>query len=172
MMAFIHVLDRIAKLSGLLANIVIWILTFTVTYSVVMRSLGLSTMWAAEVSMYLMVALAFFGVGATQRADGHFRVTFFRDLCSPQVRRTLDVIALAISVLFGLAFTVGAWNLAAFSKMLNLHTSTLLEVPQWMLQSMMIVGGFLFIIATMRDLIFVLRYGSRSGQDSNTGEVI
>jgi TRAP-type C4-dicarboxylate transport system permease small subunit len=168
----IRFIDRVGDASGLLATIAIWLLTFTVTYDVVLRFLGQPNLWASEVSIYLMVALAFLGVGSTQRADGHFRVTFVRDLCPGPVRTALDILALGASVLFGAAFTIGAWNLASFSMMLNLRTSTLLEVPMWVLQGLLVVGGFLFTVAALRDLIEVIQHGSAHRDASSPSEVV
>src|SRR3546814_11879352 len=90
-----------------------------------MRMAQLPTLWATEVSIYLMIAMAFLGAGATQGVDGHFRVSFVRDLCPPKVRLALDVFALIISLLFTLGFTYGAWRLAAFSWGMDLKTPTI-----------------------------------------------
>lgn len=170
--AVVRVLDALGRLGGHLTTAVIWLLAITVTYDVILRSLGIPTLWASEVSIYLMIAMAFLGVGATQGIDGHFRVTFVRDLCPPAVRTALDIFALTVSVLFAAGFTYGAWKLSAFSWMLNFKTSTILHVPMWLLQGLMVVGGVLLLLATLRDLILVLLKGHVVRDNSSAGEVI
>lgn len=127
--AIVSVLDRLGRIGGVLTTLMIWLLAITVTYDVVLRSLGVPTLWAAEVSIYLMIAMAFLGAGATQNVGGHFRVTFVRDLCPPKLRTCLDMLALLLATAFAVLFTIGAWKVTSFSWMLNFKTSTLLEVP-------------------------------------------
>jgi C4-dicarboxylate transporter DctQ subunit len=170
--AVVKGLDRLGQYGGVLATLVTWLLAVTVTYDVILRSLGIPTLWAAEVSIYLMIAMAFFGVGATQSADGHFRVSFVRDLCPRPVRTALDVFALLLSLLFAVGFTYGVWKLVSFTWMLNFRTSTILQLPMWMLQGLMLVGGVLLILATLRDLIMVFLVGADFRDRTGGGEVI
>ncbi|MGF7159111.1 TRAP-type C4-dicarboxylate transport system permease small subunit [Rhodoligotrophos appendicifer] len=168
----VRVLERLGDWGGHLATLITWLLAFTVTYDVILRGLGIPTLWAAEVSIYLMIAMAFIGIGATQGVDGHFRVTFLRDLCPPRVRVVLDVFALTLSFAFAIGFTYGAWTLVSFSWMLNFKSSTILQVPMWLLQGMLVVGGVLLCLATLRDLLMVFMHGSAFRDTAGSGEVI
>lgn len=170
--AVVKVLNRLGDLGGALATLVVWLLAVTVTYDVILRTLGLPTLWAAEVSIYLMIAMAFLGIGATQNVDGHFRVTFVRDLCPEGVRKALDVFALLVTLGFAVAFTYGAWLLVSFSWMLNFTTSTILHVPMWILQGLLLLGGVLLVLATIRDLLMVFARGAAFRDTSGSGEVI
>ncbi|MFG1396182.1 TRAP transporter small permease [Roseixanthobacter pseudopolyaromaticivorans] len=165
-------LDRLGDLGGYLSTLIVWLLAITVTYDVVLRTLGVPNLWASEISIYLMIAMAFVGIGATQQVDGHFRVTFVRDLCPPAVRKVLDIFALLVSLGFALAFTWGAWQLVSFSWMLNFTTSTILHVPMWFLQGFLLLGGVLLVLAVLRDLLMVLTLGAAFRDQSGSGEVI
>lgn len=166
--AVITVLDRLGRIGGVLTTLTIWLLAITVTYDVALRTFGVPTLWAAEVSIYLMIAMAFLGAGATQNVDGHFRVTFVRDLCPPKLRTCLDVVALLLATAFAVLFTIGAWKVTSFSWMLDFKTSTLLEIPLWILQGLMVIGGVLLTLATLRDLLLVAVHGS-AARDSKAG---
>lgn len=168
----IRALDKLGSAGAAVATLVIWLLAITVTYDVILRSLGAPTLWASEVSIYLMVALAFFGIGATQSVDGHFRVTFVRDLCPPKVRAAFDLFSLIASLIFALGFTWGAWKLVSFSIMLNFKTPTILEVPMWLLQGLLLVGGVLLVLANCRDILRFAAEGHRARDAKNSGEVI
>lgn len=170
--AVVGALDFLGRIGGMLTTLVIWLLAVTVTYDVVLRSLGIPTLWAAEVSIYLMIAMAFLGAGATQGVDGHFRVTFIRDLCPSKVRFALDVVSLMLAIAFALVFTVGAWRVTSFSWMLGFRTSTLLEIPMWILQGLMVIGGVLLTLASIRDLLSVLVRGSAFRDQKSGAEVI
>lgn len=165
-------LDFLGWIGGMLTTLVIWLLAITVTYDVVLRSLGIPTLWAAEVSIYMMIAMAFLGAGATQSVDGHFRVTFVRDMCPPTARFLLDVVSMVLAIAFAVIFTIGAWRLTSFSWMLGFRTSTLLEIPLWILQGLMVVGGVLLILASVRDLLLVFARGSAYRDNKSGAEVI
>lgn len=165
-------LERLGTATGAIATAIIWLLAITVTYDVLLRTLGIPTLWAAEVSIYLMIAMAFLGAGTTQSVDGHFRVTFLRDLSPAPVRLAMDIFALTLSFAFALAFTYGAWKATSFSWMLDFKTSTILQVPIWFLQGLMVVGGILLALATLRDLIMVYFHGAAHRDRSGSSEVV
>ena len=143
--------------AGALATLSLWAMALIVFLDVALRFLGAPTLWASEVSVYLILVLAFIGAGATQAADGHFRVSFFRDLMSARVRRWLDLIAFASVVVFAALFSWGAWQLVVFSRMLDFRTPTILKAPLWALQSLLLVGGVLLAIAALRMLVLRMR---------------
>ncbi len=129
MKSLLAILDRISDFGELVATLATWLLAFTVTYDVTLRALGLPTLWAAEVSIYLMIAAAFLGAGATQAKGAHFRVTFLRDHLSAGARTVFDLVSAGSSLLFAVLLTIGSWKLVSFSWMLDFQTSTLLQVP-------------------------------------------
>lgn len=170
--SFLAALDHLGAAGSAIATAIIWLLAITVTYDVILRALHIPTLWAAEVSIYMMIAMTFLGAGATQMVDGHFRVTFLRDLCPAPVRLAMDFFALILSFLFAVAFTYGAWRVASFSWMLDFKTSTILQLPMWVLQGLMVVGGVLLSLATLRDLIMVYFHGAAHRDRSGSNEVV
>lgn len=165
-------IDTLGTAGGLIATIVMWLLAATVTYDVILRSMGAPTLWASEVSIYLMLAVAFLGVGATQKVDGHFRMTLVRDLCPRPVRAAFDLFNLVVCLGFAVGFTYGAWKLISFSLMLNLSTPTILQVPMWILQVLLLLGGVLLILANLRDTLRFLAEGASARDAKSSNEVI
>lgn len=171
-MKWVHALGKLEAAGGAIATLMMWLLAITVTYDVIVRTLGAPTLWTSEVSIYLMMALAFFGIGATQSVDGHFRVTFVRDLCPPKVRALFDLVGLCANMLFSLGFTYGAWKLVSFSWMLGFKTSTILQIPMWLLQSMLVLGGVLLTLANARDILKFMLEGHAFRDAQSAQEVI
>jgi len=130
-------------------------------YDVVVRRLGRPTVWGPEVSVYLMLMLAFFGIGHTWTQQGHFRVTLLLDVLDGKVVRWLDFICAAVALSFTIAFTFGAYKLAAFSFMLKFTTPTVLEMPVWLLQCIILVGGIFLALALIEDLLRIIRGEAR-----------
>jgi TRAP-type C4-dicarboxylate transport system permease small subunit len=119
-----------------------------------------------------MMAVAFLGIGATQSVDGHFRMTIVRDLCPRPVRALFDLFNLVVCLVFAIGFTFGAWKLISFSLMLNLNTPTILEVPMWILQALLLIGGVLLILANLRDALRFFAEGPSARDAKSSSEVI
>lgn len=169
---FIRLTGGIGQMGKLVATVVIWALAAVMVYDVAMRGLGIAQLWASEVSIYLMLALAFLGAGATLAVDGHFRVTFVRDMCPAPVRLVMDLFAVLLTLAVALAMTYGAWQVVSFSLMLNLTTSTLLRIPLYVLYGVILVGCGLLSIAALREVVLVLRKGTAHRDASGVQEVV
>lgn len=165
-------IDTLSTAGGVISTIVMWLLAATVTYDVFLRSMGEPTLWASEVSIYLMLAVAFLGVGATQSVDGHFRMTIVRDMCPRPVRALFDLFSLLVCLGFAIGFTYGAWKLISFSLMLNLNTPTILQVPLWILQALLLLGGLMLILANLRDALRFSTDGASARDNKISNEVI
>lgn len=164
-------LDASGRLSNLVAITVIWLLALVMICDVAMRGLGIAQLWASEVSIYLMVALAFLGASATLSVDGHFRVTFLRDLCPKPVRFIMDLFSVFLTLGIAIGMSYGAWQVVSFSLMLNLTTSTLLRIPLYLLYGLVLVGSVLLTLAALREVVLVLVKGTQHRDDSQTQEV-
>lgn len=139
------------------AHAALWLLSGVVLYDVGVRSLGSPTVWGSEVSVYLMLAIAFLGAGHTWTQGGHFRVTVLVDTVSPKACRALDFVCTAVALAFTIAFTIGAWRLAAFSFTLKFTTPTVLRVPIWLLQGLIVLGGVFLALALFEELLRIAR---------------
>jgi C4-dicarboxylate transporter DctQ subunit len=168
----VALIDSLTTAGGLIATVVLWLLAATITYDVILRNMGAPTLWASEVSIYLMLAVAFLGVGATQSVDGHFRMTIVRDLCPRPIRALFDLFSLVVCLGFAIGFTYGAWKLISFSLMLNLNTPTILQVPMWILQVLLMLGGVLLILANLRDALRFFDDGVSARDAKSSNEVI
>lgn len=140
-----------------IAHAALWLLAFVVLLDVGFRSLGRPLVWASEISVYLMVALAFFGIGHTWTQGGHFRVTLLVSQFTPMVSRAIEFLCATLALAFAVAFTVGAYKLAAFSFALKFTTPTVLRMPVWLLQGVIVAGGVFLALALVEDLLRVAR---------------
>ena len=140
-----------------IAHAALWLLTAVVLWDVLWRSLGAPTIWGAEVSVYLMMALAFLGIGHTWAEDGHFRVTLLVDWLPHRAQLAIEFLCTILALLFAIAFMYGAYRLAAFSFQLNFTTPTVLKVPLGLLQGLVFLGGLSLVFALLQDLIRILR---------------
>ena len=140
-----------------IAHAALWLLALVVLLDVGFRSLGRPLVWASEISVYLMVALAFFGIGHTWTQGGHFRVTLLAAILNPMASRAIEFLCATLALAFSVAYTIGAYKLAAFSFALKFTTPTVLRMPIWMLQGVIVAGGAFLALAIFEDLLRVSR---------------
>jgi TRAP-type C4-dicarboxylate transport system permease small subunit len=150
-------LSAINAVASQIAQAALWLLTAVVLWDVLWRSFGVPTIWGAEVSVYLMLALAFLGIGHTWAEDGHFRVTLMVGRFRPRTQLAIEFFCTLLALVFTTAFTYGACKLAIFSFQLNFTTPTVLKVPVGILYGLVVLGGLSLAIALIQDLIRILR---------------
>lgn len=151
------VLKRANAAASQVAHASLWVLTLLVLVDVLMRALGAPTVWGAEVSVYLMLALAFLGIGHTWVEDGHFRVTLLVGRLPRRAQLAAEFLCSTLALLFAIAFTYGAYQLSAFAFQLNFVTPTVLKLPLGLLQGLVFLGGLSLVFALAEDLIRILR---------------
>ncbi len=148
-----EVIEKLNSWASHVAHGSLWLLSAVVFYDVILRSLGHPTLWGSELSVYLMLAIAFLGAGHTSSEGGHFRVTVLIDLMGPRARRFCDLLTALLGLVFTVLFTHGAYKLAAFAFQLSFHTPTYLRVPVGLLQGIVFVGGVFLALALFQDIV-------------------
>ena len=149
------------------AHAALWLLAVVVLYDVGMRTIGQPTIWGAELSVYLMLVLAFLGIGHTAAEDGHFRITLVVGRMGPRARRAADLLCTLLALAFTVGFAWGAWKLAAFSFQLGFTTPTVMKLPVGLLQGLIFLGGVTLAIALVLDLLRILRGAARGAQTTD-----
>src|SRR5690606_10651230 len=130
---------------------------FMVGYSVITRYFFHSpSMWVDDTVGFLLVAVVMFSAADALRKGEHIGVDVFAARQSGRAKQ----IAAAWSVLTDLVasgFLVwDGWNTAMFSKMLGIYTTGHVEVPIYLLQLMLPVGGGLLVLAALVALARVM----------------
>jgi len=154
--------DGLVRLGGLVGGSAMWLLAGIVAFDVVARFFGSPTLWALEVSTYLMIAVAMTGAGDALKHDAHFAVTVLVDSMRPRLRAVLDIATSLIALAFFFIFTYGAVMLVAQAVKYGMNSPTLLRVPLVYPMGLIVAGGATLILAGLlriRRLTTQLRQG-------------
>jgi TRAP-type C4-dicarboxylate transport system permease small subunit len=118
-------------LEQVLAGVVMALIMLISLGNVVVRYLTSRSFAATEeLSIALLVILAFLGSSTAFAFDRHIRVTFFIEKLPPPLRRGADWLALvATAASFGLIAWYGGW--LVFDQYRFEETSPALGLPQW-----------------------------------------
>lgn len=153
-------------IGGYVGSIAMWAITAVVAYDVTARSLGHPTLWALEVSSYLMIAVAILGAGDTLRHDGHFAVRVGVDMLPLRAQLWLDLLAAVACTIFVGLFAWGTIELFNYSFQYEIRSPTLLQVPLIYPQGLIVAGALLLALAFLlriAELAAQLRRGGRKG---------
>ena len=125
-----------------------WILLFLaliIFYDVLMRYLFVRpTIWALEISEYLLVYICFAGITEAQRLKAHIRMRFFFSKFPEGVQLYLNLTFIILTILFGFIIFLGAYDLTVNAFRLDAMSNTLLETPLFIPYALVPIGmGFL-----------------------------
>ena len=109
------------------------------------------TSWVTEIATYLLVAVAFLGLAAAQRANAHIHVELVVDMLPAERRRQLTVITNWIGFFFVMFC---CWQVALFvygEYRNGTRDWGLLGTPQWIPETPILIGFILFGIALLAE---------------------
>jgi len=133
-------------------------------YDVLMRHIfDDPTIWADEVSCYLLVGITFLGAAYTLSMGAHVRIETFTDRLGPKTKRYLEYITDVLSLAFLVLFTWQAYWLVKDSWVNVQISATLLRTPLYLPQLMLAIGLTWF---SLQMLVHILRRIT-SGQPGN-----
>ena len=140
-------LDRqVSLLSNFLQNLALVafiILTFSVIYEVIARSIfNKPTIWSLEIVTYMISCVAFFGSAYVLRINKHLEINLFTKILPIKIRLFFNLIANIIAFIFCfIAFYYGC-KLINLSYILGVVSVSELRVPLWIPQMTVPIGFF------------------------------
>ena len=130
------------------------LLAIAVFYDVLARYLfNAPTIWANEISTYILQFIVFFSFGFLQLEGKHLRVTFLIERLQGSARKRLEVLSAILILPYALVLVVYGYKFTVHAYQLKLASPTLLAVPLWIPYSFILVGGVLLALAAVCSVI-------------------
>jgi C4-dicarboxylate transporter, DctQ subunit len=124
------------------------VLCIPVTYEAIVRALGLPTIWVFETTLYALIFMGFLGNALAVRSGAHFRVTLLMELM-PNYRWVFNLIAHLTTLAFALLIIAGGLYFVWYSWSNMILSATMLEVPIWIPQLAIPLGGMGLFLQTL-----------------------
>lgn len=131
---------------------IVMFLAFPVAYDAVMRSFGRPTIWAFEVTLYMLIAGGLLANAVALETGAHFRVTLLVTLF-PSWRRALNIFSLSMTLLFSVIIFCAGCYFVWYSWSNNILSNSLLEVPLFIPQLALPLGGLALFLQALILLI-------------------
>ena len=127
----------------------ILLLALPIAYEAIVRALGHPTIWVFETNLYAFIFLGFLGNALAVQKGAHFRVTLIADLFGPRGRRFFDVLAHVSVMLFAVLIMTAGGYYVWYSLANHILSATLLEVPMWIPELAVPLGGLGLFLQTL-----------------------
>lgn len=151
---FFGLINGLSNLAARIGALMMIAMLAVIGYSVVQRYFfGTPVTWTDELTGYLVVATVMFGAAETLRRDEHITVDLLTTKRSAKVKKlisiwgNLAVIAVAVTLL------LGTHSSLSYSYNFDIVSNGYLEVPMWIPQSSMIVGGVLLVLVAAARIV-------------------
>ena len=134
-------IEKVSMSLGYFSGVFVLLMVACIVYDVVMRHIfNDPTIWADELSCYLLVGITFLGAAYTLAVNGHIRVETFVERLPHKVRAWVEFVADILGFVFLIIFGCYAFELVWDSyRYVNL-SSTLLRTPLYIPQLSVALG--------------------------------
>lgn len=135
-----------------LSMALIAILALPITYEALMRMAGHPTLWVFQISLYFFIAAGFLANPAAMKSGAHFRVTILLTLF-PRLKRYLNIFAMLMTLFFSIILIGTGLYFVYYSWSNDIVSASLFEVPMWIPQLSLPLGGLGLFMQTLVMLI-------------------
>jgi C4-dicarboxylate transporter DctQ subunit len=103
--------------------------------------------WCEELARYLMIYIAFLGIGIAAKAGMHYNMTAFVAMLPTLPRKIVELVANLITVVFLGIMTYLSYRLVARQFVVG-QLSASLQIPMWIVYSSIFIGMFDMMVRT------------------------
>ncbi len=166
MLGVTKALSMVQRAVLLMSAAALFALPLITAYDVAMRYLlHAPTIWATEISMYLLQFIVFMTPGALLVDGDHLRVSFWIESRTGLARRVAEMVtALLVLPYAGILLWFG-WKYAERAFDREMLSPTLLQVPLWIVYAMVPIGAILLILGIILKCMTLMGAGTvREGE--------
>lgn len=150
-------IERINKVAITASAIAILLLDVIVFYDIFMRYLlNKPSLWATEISTYLLLLITFISAGYTLQVDGHVNCNLFIAGAKPRMARIFFLISSPFGIMFCVILGWQVCRLFGMAYKDGWVSSYSLAIPLQFPYILMPIGVFLLVVTYISKVILVL----------------
>ena len=156
---FYYLIVCVSKFAASVGASIVILMMLVVAYSVVNRYiLNTPVTWTDELSGYLVVALVMLGAADALRRGDHISVDLITSRLTKRGKRLVEIWGYIVVLIFSSVLLMSSKQTIDYSLNFEIVSEGYLEVPMWIPQSFLILGGSLvFLVALVKLIIAVKR---------------
>ena len=143
----------VSKLAAAVGAGVVVLMMLVVSYSVVNRYiLNTPITWTDELSGYLVVALVMLGAADALRRGDHISVDLITARLAKRGKQLVEIWSCIVVLVFSSVLLISSKKTIEYSVNFEIVSEGYLEVPMWIPQSFLILGGSLVFLVALTKL--------------------
>lgn len=147
-------LKKINRFLGILSGALVLITGFIMLFDVFSRYiLGSPTVWAQNVSQYLILTAAFLGTSYALESGGHVNVEIIVDRVKPLPGKILMTVGFLIAICFVGGLLKSCWSYTVIAYQMEWDASGNLPIPSSLLYAIMVIGSAILLITLIASII-------------------
>jgi len=169
MKRFLDLIDKVTMVLAYTSGVLIVVMMASMVYDVVMRHiLNRPTIWADELSCFLLVGVSFLGAAYALKTDSHVRIETFVAFLPRRAKNFMETVTDVLSVAFLFIFAWQGGRLVYESFVYTRIAPTLLRTPLYLPQSFLAVGLIWFWVQMLAHTVkrFVARQEKGGGSNA------
>lgn len=103
--------------------------------------------WCEELARYLMIYIAFLGIGVAAKNNEHFKMTVFVSLLPPPLKNIVEFLSNLITVVFLGVMTYLSFKFVSRQYVVG-QVSAALKLPMWIVYLSIVLGMFDMMVRT------------------------
>ncbi len=151
-LAIFRWIDNLCVFFGSISAAFLMFIALIVVFEVIMRYVGKPTIWVAETSIYLTMAVGLLAAAYALKENMHFSMTFLTDRISAQNHRRLKILTHLMGIAYSTVFVVKGFEMAKFSYEFEDISTGLMETPLWIPNMVLPIGGLLLALQFLSKL--------------------
>lgn len=146
-------IDTLCYLFGALGAIFLMLTAFIVVLEVFLRKFfNAPTIWVAETSIYLTMAVGLLTAAHALKLDMHFSIPNLIDRLSTNNRRRLKIVTHLMGMAYSIVFLVKGVQMVKFSYEMEDISTGLMETPLWIPNMLIPIAGLLLALQFINKL--------------------
>ena len=165
-----NAIDGLSNSSGTLTGYFMLFAAIITTYEVIMRHFfGMPTIWAHDISSYVLVWFSFMSAAYGLKEGTHIKVDVLANRMSPRTKIPMETISFALIFMYSLIMFIFAWQMCVDAFVHNETDATILAAPMYLVELGMVIGTFLLSLQSFRMLIVKIVTWCRGNLESGPG---
>ncbi len=148
----VQIANMIGKVMTSVSIMLMALLCIPITYEAVARFFNAPTIWVFETTLYAFIFLGFLGNALAVKSGSHFRVTLLADMF-PTTKWFFDLLSQVMTLAFALLIIASGIYFAWYSYNNQILSATMLEIPLWIPQLAIPLGGLGLFLQTLVTMI-------------------
>ena len=153
-----YLIFSVSKFAAAIGAGVVVLMMLVVAYSVVNRYiLNTPITWTDELSGYLVVALVMLGAADALRRGDHISVDLITSRLTKRGTRLVEIWGYIVVLVFSSVLLLSSKKTINYSVNFEIVSEGYLEVPMWIPQSFLVLGGSLVFLVAFAKLIIAVK---------------